>query len=287
MELTTDVATIGDLEGIEPYDSIYLGMPYCWDYEGNLISNFEDLELAVEKLRKMGKRVYLTTFAAPRNRDLQRVFRIIDKASELDVNGVETANLGVARYVVREYDLRVHIHGLANVYTKSTAELLYSLGISRIMPAYELPIEDIRTIKEVGVEVEIVVHGKIPLGIGHECFLKRFESEVGIKCPKICKEDLWFKSGDLILKPLGIATLSGKDVCMYEHVEKVSFVDALRVESLVESSEYRRMVGEIYRRRLSGHYSREDFEELMNLAGNGICNGFYFNRAGREYIGVI
>ncbi len=284
MELTTDIATLKDLKGFEPYDSIYLGMPYCFDYEGNFISNFEDLEIAVDILKKNGKKVYVTTFAAPRNRDLDKVFRLIDKAVELEIDAIEVANLGVARYITKEYDIKVHLAGLANVYTKSTAELLYSLGIARIMPAYELPIEDIRAIKDVGVEIEVVIHGKIPLGISHECFLKRFERVVGVECPKICKEDLWFKSEDLILKPFGIATLSGKDICMYEHIEKISFADAFRIETIVENPEYRRRVGIIYRKRLNGYYSDEELKELFSLAKHGVCNGFYFNKAGQIYV---
>ena len=69
VELVTNVPTLEVLSkcSVEPYDAIYLGNPYCWDYDGNLISNFNDLEVAIEMLKEMGKKVYITTFAAPRN----------------------------------------------------------------------------------------------------------------------------------------------------------------------------------------------------------------------------
>jgi len=289
-ELVTNVPTLESMSecSLKHYDAVYLGMPYCWEYDGNLISNHDDLAAAVEMLRDMGKRVYVSTFAAPRNKDLERVFRLIDRAIELRVDAVESTNYGVIRHVTREYpDVRVHAGGLTNIYTSATAELLYSMGVERIMPAYELPIEDIRKIKDVGIEVEVVVHGKIPLGISHDCFLRSFADKVGKECPYICKEEFWFRSDDLVLKPFGGATLSGKDVCMYEHVEKLSFADAMRIEAASERIGYRDSVGRIYRKRLEHGYSAEDFERLREIAKNGICNGFYFNRAGQDYVGRV
>uniref|UniRef100_A0A7C3YEV1 U32 family peptidase n=1 Tax=Geoglobus ahangari TaxID=113653 RepID=A0A7C3YEV1_9EURY len=286
MELTTNVPNLESMSecSLKPYDAVYLGMPFCFEYQGNLITEFDDLEVAVNLLRKWGKKAYVTTFAVPRNKDLEKVYRTVEKAAEI-ADAIEASNLGVIRYITREYpDVRVHVGGLANVYTVSTAELLYSLGVSRIMPAYELPIEDIEKIKETGVEVELVAHGKIPVGIGHECFLKRFSDTVGKDCPKICMDSMFFKSEELVLKPFGHATLSGKDICMYEHIEKISFADALRIETISERIGYREAVGRIYRRRIEKGFSKTDFEKLKELAEHGIANGFYFNKAGQLYI---
>ncbi|AGK61679.1 Collagenase-related protease [Archaeoglobus sulfaticallidus PM70-1] len=289
MELVTNIPTLEQMSkcSIEPYDAIYLGNPYCMKYDGNLTSNFEDLRIAVEMLREMGKRVYISTFSAPRNSDLPEVFRLIDLVADLEVDAIESTNFGVISYVKREYDLRVHAGGLTNIYTSATVELLKSIGVERVMPAYELPLEDIAGIKAAGVEVEVVVHGKIPLGISHECFLLEFEKNVGVECPHICKREMVFRSGDLVLKPFGHATLSGKDVCMYEHIDELRKVgvDALRVETISERIGYREKVGNIYRNLLERGFDRNDFEKLMEIAKYGICNGFYFNKAGQIYVG--
>lgn len=283
MELTTNVPNLEGMgRSLKYYDAVYMGMPYCWEYEGNFSSG-SDIKEGVEFLRKLGKKAYLSLYAAPRNRDLKRVFYVVELGLNAGVDAFEVFNLGIAKKLKDEYDARVHLGGLANVYTSSTAELLYSMGIERIMPAYELPLEDIEKIKEVGIEVELVVHGKIPLGISHECFIKRFEEKIGKMCPKLCKEKLWLKSDDLVLKPFGQVTLSGKDVCMYEHIEKLN-VDALRVEALSEVDRYREEVGRIYRKRLEGEYDRGDLSKLIDLAEVGLCNGFYFNKAGQIYV---
>ncbi len=101
VELVTNIPTLEVLSkcSIEPYDAIYLGNPYCWDYDGNLISNFNDLEVAIEMLKEMGKKVYITTFAAPRNADLPKIFKLIDEALELNVDAIESTNYGVINYI--------------------------------------------------------------------------------------------------------------------------------------------------------------------------------------------
>ncbi len=285
MELTTNVPNLESMSecSLKYYDAVYLGMPYCWEFEGSFSSG-SDIGEGVELLRNLGKKAYLSTYAAPRNKDLDRLFYVVELGLDAGVEAFEVFNIGVAKKIKDEYDARVHLGGLANVYTSSTAELLYSLGVDRIVPAYELPIEDIEKIKDVGVEVEVVVHGKIPLGIGHECFLKRFSDAVGKKCPELCREKVWYKSDELVLKPFGQVTLSGKDVCMYEHIEKLKFVDALRIEAISERVGYREEVGRIYRRRLEEGFRKEDFLRLVELAEIGVCNGFYFNKAGQVYV---
>ena len=291
VELVTNVPTLEALSkcSVEPYDAIYLGNPYCWKYDGNLMSNFNDLEIAVEMLKEMGKKVYVTTFAAPRNADLPKIFKLLEKALELGIDAVESTNYGVINYIKKEYDFRIHAGGFTNIYTSSTLELLESLGVERIMPAYELPIEDIAKFNEYDVEIEVIIHGKIPLGISHNCFLLEFEKDVGIGCPHLCKQEIYYRADDLVLKPFGNATLSGKDLCMYEHIEKLNELNlhAYRVESVSERVGYRETVGKIYRKRLKGEFIGEDFEKLKSLAKYGLCNGFYFNKAGQIYVGGL
>jgi putative protease len=290
MELVTNVPNLEQLSkcSVEPYDAVYLGNPYCWDYDGNLVSNMDDLGIAVEMLRDMGKRVYVSTFAAPRNRDLPRIFSLLDKLVELEIDAVESSNFGVMKYIKREYGMRVHAGGLANIYTSATVELLASIGIERVTPAYELSLREIEELKG-NVEIEVVAHGKIPVGISHECFLLRFEEDTGIRCPSLCRREMIFESDGLILKPFGSVTLSGKDVCMYEHIEKLrnSGVDALRIEGISERIGYREKIGRIYRRRIEKGKSDDDFEKLKRLSKYGLCNGFYFNRAGQTYTGGV
>jgi putative protease len=288
LEIVTNVPTLEQLSkcSLEPYDGIYLGNPYCWRYDGNLIAS-DDIKNAVELVKSEGKKAYVTTYAVPRNKDLPLIFKLIDAIMDSDVDAIESTNLGVINYIKKEYDFRVHAGGLTNIYTSATAELLVEIGVERIMPAYEISLEEIEMIKRTGVEIEVVIHGKIPLGISHNCFLTKFEESLGEKCPDICRREVYFESDGLVLKPFGNVTLSGKDVCMYEHIEKLIEigVNAGRVEGISERIGYRERVGRIYRRRLEVGFDRKDLEKLLSLNRHGVCNGFYFNRTGQLYVG--
>ncbi len=96
------------------------------------------------------------------------------------------------------------------------------------------------------------------------------------------------------MKSLGKGILSGKDVCMLEHLPRL-LADShrhFRIETLSETPEYRREVGVVYREALSQAMEGtvEQDERWWNVvrahARIGLCNGFYFGKSGMDYAGI-
>jgi putative protease len=168
-------------------------------------------------------------------------------------------------------------------------------GAVRFTPNYELSLEEIRQIAaECGAPMEILVHGKMPLGISGYCFLLEYEEKWGGRCPDLCQRELFLKQGDWAMKSLGKGILSGKDVCMLEHLPAL-LADGyrhFRIETVSESPAYRREVAAVYRaalERAAGGESAVDegwWETLRRHARIGLCNGFYFGKSGMDYAGI-
>ncbi len=270
---------------IAPYSAVYLGFPYCRLYPGNLMTNGEDLARAIDLLHREGKKAYLSTPAAPSTADLDWITGSVRRAAAEGVDGVCAHNLGVTRLVSREYPgLRLHTGPFANVYTNLTARLLSGYGVKRVAPHFELSLAEMRLIGiDSGLEIEVLVHGKMALAITDHCHPV---TDLGRSCPEACSEDLWLVTGDLALKPAGLAMFSGRDVCLAEHLDQLvnpSFV--FRVETLTETPDYRRTVGEIYRRALGGAgCGAAELAGLARLSPRGLCNGYYFGISGRTYV---
>jgi len=51
-ELNTDISNTRDLQAsnLSPYDAVYLGNPYCRDYEANFLECLEDLAEAIRQV---------------------------------------------------------------------------------------------------------------------------------------------------------------------------------------------------------------------------------------------
>lgn len=298
VELNTTISNLRDLHAsdLSPYDAIYLGNITCRLYEANLLERVDDLREAIAAVKGQGLKAYVSTYAAPRNDFLPKLRKALAAAVEAGADAVEVHNLGVLNIVHEAYPrLPVHIGGFANVYTDAGAEVLKRFGAVRITPNYELSLDEVGQIqRQVGLPMELLVHGKMPLGISDYCFLLEYEEAWGVKCPDLCQQDLFLRQGDWAMKSVGKGILSGKDVCMLEHLPRL-IADGhtcFRIEAVSESPAYRLEVGRVYREAIERACAGvggadERWREALNAhARVGLCNGFYFGRSGMEYLGV-
>lgn len=297
-ELNTSIANLRDLTASDlcGYDAIYLGDIFCRLYEGNFLERPDDLQEGLRVLRDQGKRAFVTTYAAPRNDFLPRIRKTLEVAATAGADAVEVHNLGVLKVAHDEFPgLPVHVGGFANVYTDAGVQVLRGFGAVRFTPNYELSLEEIREIVATsGATMELLVHGKMPLGVSDYCFLLEYEEKWGIRCPDLCQKDLFLKQGDWAMKSVGKGILSGKDVCMLEHLPRL-LADGhrhFRIETLSETPDYRREVATVYHEAL-GRAAEAIFEQdprwwdvVRAHARIGLCNGFYFGKTGMDYAGI-
>ena len=296
-ELNTSISNLKDLmaSDVSPYDGIYLGNLYCRDYEANFLEELEDLRAGIRRCREAGRKVYLSTYAAPRNYFLPQIRKAIAVAADEGVDAVEAHNLGVVRILHNEFpSLAIHIGGFANVYTDTGAAVLRDYGASRVTPNYELSLEEMEGMaRSCGLPVEVLVHGKMPLGVSDYCFLLEYEKAWGMKCPDLCQQDLFLRQGEWAMKSVGKGVLSGRDVCMLEYLPRLIAAGFrfFRVEALSEDPAYRHDVGMVYRHALEQALSgsseiREAWWQAIRAHTKvGLCNGFYFGQSGQLYIG--
>ncbi len=297
-ELNTSIANLRDLQAsdLRDYDAVYLGDIYCRLYEGNFLERPGDLRDGLRILQDQGKTGYVTTYAAPRNDFLPRVRKVLEVAATAGARAVEVHNLGILKIAHDEFpELLVHVGGFANVYTDAGVEVLRGFGAVRFTPNYELSLDEIGEIATAGgTAMELLVHGKMPLGISDYCFLLEYEEKWGIRCPDLCQKDLFLRQGDWAMKSLGKGILSGKDVCMLEHLPRL-LADGhrhFRIEAISETPEYRREVAAVYRealgRALEGSFGQDErwWKVVRAHARIGVCNGFYFGKSGMDYAGI-
>ncbi len=297
-ELNTSIANLRDLRDSElsSYDGVYLGDIYCRLYERNFLEHPTDLREGLRILADQGKRAYVATYAAPRNDFLPKIRKTLETAAAAGAQGVEAHNLGVVKIAHDEFPgLPVHVGGFANIYTDAGVEVLRGFGAVRFAPNYELSLDEIlEIVTACRVPAELLIHGKMPLGVSDYCFLLEYEERWGMKCPDLCQKDLFLRRGDWAMKSLGKGILSGKDVCMLEHLPRLLHDGHrhFRIETLSESPAYRREVAAVYREALeaaeAGEFApHEDWWTVVRgHARIGLCNGFYFGKSGMEYAGI-
>lgn len=299
IEINTLIPNLDFLRSVDisVFDGFYIGFPFCRKFDGNLSEVPDDMRYAIEYLKDNGKRVYLTTYATPITKDLDPIMESVDRAVNLGIDAVEVHNYGVMRMIHRNFpSLRIHMGSFANVYTDATAIKLMEYGVKRVTPNHELRIDEIEYIKDKsGIEVEFLLHGKIPLGISESCFSIEIADKIKKSCPEACKERIMLKRNGWILRNMGTLMLSGKDLCMIEHLNiiyKAGF-SIFRINGFSEDPAYPGNVARIYRKafdELSENgfaYRMELRNELLKYSTDGFCNGFYFGKSGRIYVDAM
>ncbi len=296
-ELNTTISNLRNLResDLSPYDAVYLGNIYCRIYEDNFLERLDDLEEGIALVKGQGLRAYVTSYAAPRNDVLPKVQKALETAVAAGADAVEVHNLGVLRMVHEQFPgMPAHIGGFANVYTDAGAEVLKEYGAVRFTPNYEISLDEVGAItSSVGIPAELVVHGKMPLGVSDYCFLLEYEQKWPEKCPALCQKNLFLKQGDWAMRSVGKGVLSGKDVCMIEHLPTLLAAghNVFRIEAAYETPAYRLNIAKIYRvaleRAAAGDGAEDEsaWNTIREHTAVGLCNGFYFGRTGAEYVG--
>jgi putative protease len=311
-ELIVSIASPREREGTDlaPYDAVCLGNAYCRRVRGNYAEELALLPEAVSELRSAGKKVYLTTPAAPRGRDLPHVDRLIEAAAAAGAQALEIHNMGVLRMLREKGNpLPAHMGAYANVYTHLAARVMRDYGAVRVRPNAEVSLQEMEIVaRDAGVEVEVLVHGKIPLGVTEKCSLLQGSEDADPNCPAACEEEHWLatrrrapRGGESleegwVLKTVGKGVLSGRDMCMLEHLPRLLSAGfaVFKIEGLYETSAYRSEIGRVYRDALELATSGKPYqirpewaEVLRSHSREGFCNGYFFGKTGRHYVGTV
>jgi putative protease len=296
-ELNTTLSNLRDLRAsdLSSYDAVYLGNIYCRIFEDNFLERLDDLKEGIALVKGQGLRAYVTSYAAPRNDVLPKVQKMLETAASAGADAIEVHNLGVLRMVHEEFpQMPAHVGGFANVYTDAGAEVLKDYGAVRFTPNYEISLDEVQAItRGAGMPAEVLVHGKMPLGVSDYCFLLEYEEHWPDKCPALCQKPLFLKQGDWSMRTVGKGVLSGKDVCMLEHLPALIAAGhrMFRIEAAYETPAYRLEIARIYRaaleRVLTGDPAVEEsvWPTIQKHTTVGLCNGFYFGRTGGQYVG--
>ncbi|MCE1245691.1 MAG: U32 family peptidase [Firmicutes bacterium] len=306
MELNTRILTTSQLNdfSIKNADAVYLGDPFSPSYPGNLCYEKHNLKEAVAKIVSQGKKAYISTFSVPRNSDLPAIEEQLKyiKAEIPEISAIEVHNTGVLQAVNEILpSMPVHMGCLSNIYTDSTVHLLKSFGVERVVPNPELSLEEMELIgKNCRIEVQILIHGRLVLGISEECPVKWWldsQKPGQSVIDDFCSKPVNLDSDKMQLTVRGRTTLSGKDVCMLEHIPELAEkgFTHLHIDSSVMSSEQFNHTLEIYRKAVTlwietsdknkyRDFSKHHINEFLSMNPTGLCNGYYFRTSGSEYV---
>lgn len=264
--------------------------------------NFDESELvyALKLAHLHGKKIYLTLNTLIKEREFDSVYDFLKPLYDNRLDGIIIQDLGLIDFLRDNFpSLPIHASTQMTVTGKYAAKLLKEKGICRIVPARELSLKEINTIKsDVDIEIETFIHGAMCYSFSGQCLYSSFlggRSGNRGRCAGPCRLPYTIVKGDKYLCKESIQyPLSLKDMCTLSILDKLidSSIDSFKIEGRLKSPEYVAGVTAIYRKYIDSYcetgrlnINPRDYEILEKLyLRSSICNGYYENYNGPEMI---
>ncbi|MDO4333482.1 MAG: U32 family peptidase [Eubacteriales bacterium] len=269
--------------------------------------NFSDEELAeaIKLAHFFDKKVYLTVNTLTKDVELEQLIPWLTPFYEAGLDGLIIQDLGVLERCRKAFPgLLLHASTQMTVTEATAARFLKELGVSRVVPARELSLEEIITIKqETGMELETFIHGALCYSYSGQCL---FSSLLGGRsgnrgrCAQPCRLPYTIaESGERTEKKKnGRAQqypLSLKDLCTLPLLPRLleAGIDSLKIEGRMKSPEYVAGVTAIYRKYIDLYekdpdgwqVEKKDLDFLSHLyVRSELSGGYYEKHNGKEMV---
>lgn len=248
-----------------------------------------------------GCRSYLTVNTLMKEPELAEMTEALTPLYEAGLDGVIVQDIG-ALQVIRQHfpQLELHASTQMTITGPAGAALQKELGVTRVVPARELSLQEIKQLKaESGMEVEAFIHGAMCYCYSGTCLLSSIlggRSGNRGRCAQPCRLSYGTDSPGASVHRKEYYPLSLKDMCTIEHLPELleSGIDSFKIEGRMKKPEYAAGVTAIYRKYIDRYLSHptEPFtvekRDLDALSGLYIRSqrqdGYYFRQNGREMV---
>ena len=265
------LAPAGDLERLKVNllygaDAVYIGGKK-YSLRANA-SNFDldEIKEACDFAHELGKKVYLTLNIVFHNEDLVGLDEYIDEVVKCGIDAFIISDPFIINYIVKKYpNVEAHLSTQNSTTNKDTVRFFKEQGIKRVVLAREVSLREMQEIiEEVGVDVEVFIHGAMCTFYSGRCCLSNYvtnrDSNRG-GCAQVCRFAYKMLDEDDDTK----FTMATKDLNLSRHIKDLINigVKSLKVEGRMRSLYYLATVIGTYRKIIDYYYNDEDNPKFL------------------------
>ncbi len=243
-----------------------------------------------------GKKIYLTVNTLLTEEELEgSLYDLIRPLYEHGLDAVIVQDLGVMDFIRERFsEMDLHASTQMTLLTGEGANLLKPFGVTRIVPARELTIQEITRMRQVtDLEIEVFVHGALCYCYSGQCLMSKViggRSGNRGMCAQPCRlpyQTEGKKAGYL---------LSPKDLCTLGQVGELiqAGVDSFKIEGRMKKPAYTAYTSYLYRTYADACLSgipmddkelKKDIQKLADIYNRGgFTRGYLFEPSKRNII---
>lgn len=258
--------------------------------------NFDTTELleAIDYCHIHNVKLYMAVNTLLKNSEMKKLIPYLEPFYREGVDGIIVQDVGVIRSLSQAYpDLPLHGSTQMSVCSTYGAEFLKNLGLTRFVPARELSLKEIKSIKEaVDIEIETFVHGAMCFCYSGKCLMSSFaggRSGNRGRCAQPCRKAYNSRKFNHEY------ALSMKDMCTLANLPQLieAGIDSFKIEGRMKKPEYVAAAvhaySEITDEYINGHVNEKRIkyhtDRLMDIYNRGgFSSGYYYMKNGKEML---
>ncbi len=203
-----------------------------------------------------GKKIYMTVNTLVKEAEFSQLYDFMLPYAEKKLDGVIVQDYGAARLIRQEFpDIELHASTQQTVTGVYGARLLKERGYTRVVPARELSLEEMRAIREkADIEVEAFIHGAMCYCYSGACL---FSSVVGGRsgnrgrCAQPCRLPYRMDVNGKEIYPLSLKDMN--TVALIPELIEAG-IDSFKIEGRMKKPEYSAGVTALYRKYIDMYY---------------------------------
>ena len=254
----------------------------------------DSLSEAVAYCHARGVAVHLTLNTLLREEEIDRAVEVAVKAAACGVDALIVQDVGLCRRLKAVMpEMTLHASTQLTCHTPEGVKFLRDAGFSRVVLAREMSREEIAACANLGVELEVFVHGALCMSVSGQCY---FSAMLGSRsgnrgaCAQPCRLPFEPTSGKPRPCPADKAALSLKDNCLVAYIRELSElgVASFKIEGRMKRPEYVAAATAVYAAAVRGEaVSQAELERLKSVfSRSGFTDGYYTSNRDGEMFGV-
>lgn len=259
--------------------------------------NFSDEEMIkiINYAHLLNKKVFVTMNTLLYQDEFFKAVEYAEFLYKHNVDGLIIQDIGFAYYLHKVYpELVLHASTQINCHNLAQAKALKKIGFKRVVLAREADISLVKKIKEIGLEVEVFIHGALCVCYSGNCLMSSFigsRSGNRGRCAQPCRLKYTLcKDNDEIVENYAISTKDLNTLSLVNEYIK-NGVDSLKIEGRLKQNEYVYLVTSVYRNAIDKAYFNQinnslkhDNLELQQMFSRSFTNGYIFSSSPFEVL---
>ncbi len=238
-------------------DAVYIGAP-AFGARKNAANSLEDIKEVVDYAHKFWAKVFITMNTILSDNELDDAVKLAHKLQAIGIDALIIQDLGLLEQLMEQgFTLPLHMSTQCDNYLPQKVKFFNEIGVSRVVLARELSLEQIQQIhsENPNLELEAFVHGALCVSMSGQCYLSQHiggRSANRGECAQPCRKlySVETTDGKVLKKDIHALCLKDFNASNLIHKMAESGVYSFKIEGRLKDTSYVKNITAYYRQKL-------------------------------------